>query len=584
MQPLFIMSIAPAILRYAKYGPVAVVLIGVLILVHELGHFLAAKKVGIKVERFSIGFGPKMVGFTKGDTEYRISWLPVFGGYVKMLGENPAERPDDEITEGKTESEEGRFDLAPVSHRMIVAVAGPGMNIVFAVLAVTLAYMIGLPPASDTTVGYVQPNSPASEVGIMKGDKIISVGGHKVKTFSDIQENVFINSGKEIEIALLRNGDKEITVQVTPAPKHTEVALFGIELGFQNDLDSKIISENLRQELENNGILLSEDANILIEETGSKWVIVDKGRRYLIKKEAALFPHGSSEFPACGGGLPRVPPGESGGRPPPTLGDPRSVVVDSSPGAPQSGPADLAVATLTVRRYGETVEVPFALKLEDMLVVYWEEESIIIGISSFTKPIIGYVAPGSVAAEAGLRQDDVVEAVNHSKVRSTIEFENELQSVFEKGGQLMSRGGLYFGRVESLNPIAAFGSAISETIRMGGKIFQWLKWLIVREVSPKHLAGPVGMVQITMVILNTGAARTLWFAGFLNINLGIVNLLPLFITDGALIVFLVIEKLRGKPMGRKRQLIIKQVGVAFIIVTFLLLTYNDVLRWITGGF
>lgn len=404
MQPLFVMSIAPSVLRYAKYGPVAVVLIGVLILVHELGHFLAAKKVGIKVERFSIGFGPKMIGFTKGDTEYRISWLPVFGGYVKMLGENPAERPEDETIEGKTESEEGRFDLAPVSHRIIVALAGPGMNMLFAVLAVALAYMIGLPPALDTTVGYVQPDSPASEAGIVQGDKIISVGGYKVKTFSDIQENVFINSGEEIEIALLRDGDKEITVQVTPAPKRTELALFGIESDFQNDLNSKIISENLRQELENNGLALSEDASILIEEAGSRWVIADKDRRYPIKKEAALFPHGSS------------------------------VVVDFSPDASQSGAADLEVATLTVRRDRETVEVPLALKFEDMLIVYWEEESVIIGISSFAKPIIGYVTPGSVAAEAGLRRDDVVEAVNHSKVRSTIELKNELQSVFGRGG------------------------------------------------------------------------------------------------------------------------------------------------------
>ena len=67
------------------------IVVGVIIFVHELGHFLAAKKVGIKVERFSIGFGPKMLGFTRGDTEYRISWLPLLGGYVKMLGENPAE-------------------------------------------------------------------------------------------------------------------------------------------------------------------------------------------------------------------------------------------------------------------------------------------------------------------------------------------------------------------------------------------------------------------------------------------------------------------------------------------------------------
>ena len=112
--------------------------IGILIFAHELGHFLAAKKLGIRVERFSIGFGPKMVGFTRGDTEYRISWLPFLGGYVKMTGENPAERPDGD-TEETEEEKTGRFDTAPVLHRMIIAIAGPGMNIILAVFAVALA-------------------------------------------------------------------------------------------------------------------------------------------------------------------------------------------------------------------------------------------------------------------------------------------------------------------------------------------------------------------------------------------------------------------------------------------------------------
>ena len=123
-------------------------IVGIIIFFHELGHFLAAKKLGITVERFSIGFGPKLTGFTRGGTEYRISWFPVFGGYVKMLGENPNERPDngaEETEEELEEPEKGRFDLAPVSHRAINAASGSVMNVVFAVLAIALAYMIGMP-------------------------------------------------------------------------------------------------------------------------------------------------------------------------------------------------------------------------------------------------------------------------------------------------------------------------------------------------------------------------------------------------------------------------------------------------------
>lgn len=519
--------------------------VGVMIFIHELGHFLAGKKVGIKVERFSIGFGPKMAGFTRGDTEYRISWFPIFGGYVKFAGDNPAE---------EQKEEEGQFLSAPVSHRAIVALSGPGMNMVSAVFAVALAYMVGLPPPPSTTVGYVYPDSPASRAGILPGDRILSVDGYKVNNFNDIKENVFINSNEEIEITLLRDEDEEITVKVTPAPERREIPVLDIGLEFQSDLDSGTVSEGLRQELESNGISLSQDATVLVEEAGSRWLIADKDKRYPVKKEIALSPYG--------------PP----------------VDADSVSNTSQSVPAGLAVVTVTVRRDGDKIEVPLALKSEDRLMVYWEMEDVMIGIGSFDKPVIGYLKPGSAAAEAGFRPDDIIEAVNHKKIDSTTEFINELQDAFGKDSQLVSLGGLSLGKVVGLNPVAAFRVAIPETIRMGGKIFQWLKRMIIGEVPADKIAGPVGMIQITMVVLKTGVARTLWFAGFLSVNLGIVNLLPLFITDGALIVFLMFEKVRGKPMNRKRQLFIQQVGIAFIILLFLLLTYNDILRWISGSF
>jgi regulator of sigma E protease len=497
------------------------------------------------VERFSIGFGPKMVGFTRGDTEYRVSWFPVFGGYVKFAGDNPAE---------EQKEEEGQFLSAPVSHRAIVALSGPGMNMVSAVFAIALAYMVGLSPPPSNMVGYVHPDSPASEAGIAPSDKILSVDGYKVRNFNDIKENVFINPNEEIEITLLRDEDEEITVKVTPTSERREILVLDIGLEFQSDLDNGTISEDLRQKLRDNGISLSQDATVLVEAAGKRWSIADKDKRYPIKKEIALSPYG--------------PP----------------VDADSVSSIPQSVSAGVSVVTVTVRRGGDTIEVPFALRSEDRLMVYWEMEDIMIGIGSFSKPIIGHVEPGSVAAEAGFRSDDIIEAVNHNKIGSTTEFINELQDTFGKDSQLISSGGFSFGKVASLNPIAAFRMAIPETIRLGGKIFQWLKRMIIGEVSADKIAGPVGMIQITMVVLKTGVARTLWFAGFLSVNLGIVNLLPLFITDGAVIVFLMVEKLRGKPMNRKRQLLIQQIGIAFIILLFLLLTYNDILRWISGGF
>ncbi len=138
--------------------------IGIIIFVHELGHFIAAKRMKIKVERFSIGFGPKMIGFKKGDTEYIISWFPIFGGYVKMSGENPTEERSTEL--------EGQFFAAPVSHRALIAFSGPAMNVIFAILVIALAFMFGLPKRPGTEIGYVEPGSPAEKAMIIPGDKI----------------------------------------------------------------------------------------------------------------------------------------------------------------------------------------------------------------------------------------------------------------------------------------------------------------------------------------------------------------------------------------------------------------------------
>ena len=111
----------------------AILALGFLIFIHELGHFFAAKRCGIRVEKFSIGFGPKLIGFQRGETEYCISALP-FGGFVKMAGESPDEQ----------KGEEGEFASAPVGHRIYVAIAGPVMNFITGIILFSFVYLAGL--------------------------------------------------------------------------------------------------------------------------------------------------------------------------------------------------------------------------------------------------------------------------------------------------------------------------------------------------------------------------------------------------------------------------------------------------------
>jgi regulator of sigma E protease len=186
--------------------------LGVLIFVHELGHFVMARRVGVRVLKFSLGFGPRLVGFTRGDTEYVISAIPL-GGYVKMAGENPDDprsgRDDEFLSKSKWE-------------RFQILIMGPLMNLILAVVVTAGVLMNGAEiPAFQSkppVVGQVTPGSPAASAGIRAGDRIMTVAGRDVDTWEEFFIGVGTRAGREVEIAVLRDGS-QFTVRVTPTPQ-----------------------------------------------------------------------------------------------------------------------------------------------------------------------------------------------------------------------------------------------------------------------------------------------------------------------------------------------------------------------------
>src|ERR1700722_12436249 len=163
---------------------VALVVLGVIIVLHEFGHFAVAKLFKIKVETFSVGFGPRLVGFRYGQTDYRISILPL-GGYVKMAGENPS----DNIT-----GDPGEFLSKPKWQRFLVAAAGPIMNVVLAVFLMAGLYTYGSEVPEflndQAVVGFVEPGSPAEAAGIKPGDRITTFEDKKDPTWEDVDQRV----------------------------------------------------------------------------------------------------------------------------------------------------------------------------------------------------------------------------------------------------------------------------------------------------------------------------------------------------------------------------------------------------------
>ncbi len=183
--------------------------LGVLIFVHELGHFLVAKYFGVGVEVFSLGFGKRVAGFRRGDTDYRLSLLPL-GGYVKMVGENP----DEELSGADNE-----YLGKPKWQRFLVLIAGPAMNIALAFILTVGVYQLGIRVQADSddpvVIGLVQADSPAAEAGLQPGDRIVTVDGETMPNWEQFRTRILISANQPMNFGVIRGG-AEITLPITP--------------------------------------------------------------------------------------------------------------------------------------------------------------------------------------------------------------------------------------------------------------------------------------------------------------------------------------------------------------------------------
>ena len=173
---------------------------GLLVLIHELGHFLAAKWMGVRVERFSIGFPPRLFGKKIGDTDYCISAIPL-GGYVKMSG------MIDESLDGTLTGADYEFSSKPVWQRIVIITAGVVMNFLLAILILTMVNFIeGEQIAPTTTIGFVGKGGIAQKIGFKKGDEILSIQGEDVHSWNDIQAAFIEHLNERINFRVLRDG------------------------------------------------------------------------------------------------------------------------------------------------------------------------------------------------------------------------------------------------------------------------------------------------------------------------------------------------------------------------------------------
>jgi regulator of sigma E protease len=213
------------------------VILTVLVFVHEFGHYLIARWNGVRVEVFSIGFGPEVFGWwDRAGTRWKFSTIPL-GGYVKMFGDSDASsgRPAPGLARLAQAERDVSFHYKRLGQRSAIVAAGPAANFLFAIVVLAILFMTYGQPFTPAEVGQVQPDSAAERAGIQPGDTILSINGRTVQRFEDVQQTVRLNPGVPMAIVVRRDG-RELALDVTPARteltdrfgNHYQIGLLGI--------------------------------------------------------------------------------------------------------------------------------------------------------------------------------------------------------------------------------------------------------------------------------------------------------------------------------------------------------------------
>ncbi|MBF5044958.1 RIP metalloprotease RseP [Aggregicoccus sp. 17bor-14] len=534
-----------------------VLLLGVLVFVHELGHFLVAKWCGVKVVRFSIGFGPKLLSFTHGETEYQIALLPL-GGYVKMVGEAAVQGGEEELAPG---DEKRSLAAQPPWKRVAIFVAGAAMNLLFPVLVYFFVF-VGASQAIAPRVGYVSPGLPAASAGVRPGDTVLAIDGEPVRSFQEVQSKLQSRYERPIQLKLEREGRVE-TVTLTPAKTEGSDGVQSTPRGMIG-----IMPVRLAPML---GVPEGSAAAAAGLRTFDRVLSVN-GQRVADEVELSrVLERAQGELTLSVQRMARVEVGPVTGRVP---------SVETVKLARQPGQGYAALGAESAELY------------------------------------VAAVAPGSSAAKAGLKVGDRLVSFNGKPLETFLQLQTALSGLKEQPFSLAWRTGAdertaqlqqaYLTEKDELGnesralvlgvssrlalpsatvepervtlhtgPAEALGQALQVVPRITGQLIGVLGGLITGSVPLSNVSGPLMMYELAGKTAAQGMDSFLHLMAVISINLGVMNLLPIPILDGFHILAAVWEGVRRRPIPARAREVANMVGLAMLIMLMVLAFAND---------
>jgi regulator of sigma E protease len=588
----------------------AAIAFGILVFVHELGHFLAAKWIKVKVEVFSLGFGPILKKFQWGETEYRLSAIPL-GGFVKMAGEEP----DPERT-----PEPGDFNAKSVGQRSLVFVAGVTMNLIFGFLFFIAAYQVGV-EVTPAEIGGVAPGSVAWKAGLHSGDRITAIEGISPPIdFEDLKTAIMLagandtihatvsRGGETFNAALKPNFNRDLGMQVIGimSPVRPVIAdasrderdefwrayhiglqpgdrVFAVEVGSR---DKAFQIETLEDYIEAIDWSGGRPVTIFVQRNGeverirgtprafgkTRWIGVHYGSRIV----ADLRGWAAASGLAAGDEIVAV------------AGTPVRSTTDIREALAQAAGTRAAIQVL---RDGNPVALGVNVAAEAPGAdVVFEMQT-----------VVDRCYPNCPAAEAGLQPGDRILAIDGKELESAFDVEDTISKAkgpvtlsWVRDGKDMSEKVVPQAPWELTVPFEVpkelVRAGLVRSVLLGGrKAFQWtarvygsIKQLIVGKVSVKLLSGPVSIAQLAYVAAKRGPGTLFYILGVLSINLAVMNLLPIPVLDGGHLLFAGIEKVRGKPVHEKIRAAATYVGLSMLLALIAVAFWNDIANLILG--